>query len=214
MLRSRALRHLALLATAVAGVSCGDVTGSIGPDTEGYVKFTPTRSVVSSFALLPREARAKAVKWSSSHSPTDQTASAWIDASGGVLELPGSDFTMHIPQGALSSPTLITITSVAGPYVMYDMEPHGLQFQRPITAVQHLRNTAIYGSAEGNRVRSAYLSTGNHEVAPDGTASPDELQAATTLFYGRGDVADTHVWTLNHFSRWLLVSGVWVLVKD
>ncbi|HWL38690.1 MAG TPA: hypothetical protein VNO75_00500 [Gemmatimonadaceae bacterium] len=169
---------------------------------------------MSSFAVLSREARAKAVRWGRFHSRTDQTVSALIGPSGGVLELPGSDFTMIIPQGALSAPTRITVTSVASPFVMYDMEPHGLRFLKPVTAVQHLGNTATYRTSEGSGVRSAYLSDRDQEIDAYDTASPAELQAATTLFYGSDDVAETHVWTLNHFSRWLLVSGIWVLIKD
>lgn len=212
MLRSRAIRYLAIVVAAVISVSCGDFTGSTSPAVSGYTKFTPTKSVVSSFAMLPREARAKAVRWGRAHSRTKQIVSALIGPAGGVLELPGSDFTMSIPEGALATPTLITVTSVAGPYVMYDMEPHGLQFRKPVTAVQYLANTAAYRTKEGNSVRSAYLSDRNEGIDADDTASPAELQAATTLFYGREEIAETHVWTLNHFSRWLLVSGVWVIV--
>jgi hypothetical protein len=62
-------------------------------------------------------------------------------------------------------------------------------------------------------VRSAYLADRNDRISSDDTATPAELEAAVTLFYGAEPVAETHVWTLNHFSRWILISGVWVLVK-
>ncbi len=212
MLRSRALRYLALIVSAVASASCGDYTGSTGPDQVGYSQMIPTKTVISSFAYMPSTARAKAVRWGPSHSRTEQSVSASIGPEGGTLALNGSDFTLHIPAGALISPTTITVTSLAGPHVAYDMLPHGLQFRKPVTAVQDLGNTAGYGTSAGNAVRSAYLADWNDKIDAEDTASPAELQAATTLFYGADPVAETHVWTLNHFSRFILISGVWVKV--
>jgi hypothetical protein len=107
---------------------------------------------------------------------------------------------------------MITVTSLAGPHVAYEMQPHGLQFLRPVTAVQDLGNTASYRTAEGDAVRSAYLADHNDQIDADDTAAPAELQSATTYFYGAEPVAETHVWTFNHFSRFILISGVWVLV--
>jgi hypothetical protein len=121
---------------------------------------------------------------------------------------------MTIPEGALSAPTLITVTSKAGPHVVYEMQPHGLRFLKAVTAVQELRNTASYATREGDRVRVAYLADRNEKIEADDSASPAELEAATTLFYGVQPVAETHVWYLNHFSRYILISGVWVLVND
>ncbi len=212
MLRSRALRHVALLLSAVASVSCGDYTGSTGPATVGSSRILPTKTVMSSFAFVQDGLRAQAVRWADSHAMVEESVSALIGPAGGTLALPGSDFAMHIPKGALSAPTMITVTSVAGPYVTYDMQPHGLQFLRPVTAVQDLGNTAAYRTSAAATVRSAYLSDRNDQIGPDDMAAPAELQAATTLFYGADPVAETHVWTLKHFSRWILISGVMTLV--
>jgi hypothetical protein len=91
------------------------------------------------------------------------------------------------------------------------MLPHGLQFLRPVTAVQGLQNTATYGSVDGNAVRSAYLQEGRDGIDVDDSASPSELEAATT-YLDAARVAQTHVWVINHFSRYILISNVWVLV--
>ena len=211
MLRSRALRYFALV-SAVASASCGDYTGSTGPEPMGYSKIIPTKTVISSFAFMPPSTRARAVRWGPSHSRTEQTVSALVGPEGGTLALNGSDFTMYIPAGALSSPTMITVTSLSGSHVAYDMQPHGLQFLKPVTAVQDLGNTAFYHTSAGNAVRSAYLPPQNDQIDAEETASPAELQAATTFFYGADPVAETHVWTLSHFSRFILISGVWVQV--
>jgi hypothetical protein len=120
---------------------------------------------------------------------------------------------MTIPAGALGAPTEITIVARGGSFVVYDMLPHGLQFMVPVTAAQGLSTTATYGTTAGNGVRSAYLSPANEQIGLDGSASPVELEAATTYFYGAQPVAQTQVWILNHFSRYMLISGAWVLVN-
>ncbi|HEX9084031.1 MAG TPA: hypothetical protein VF836_04780, partial [Gemmatimonadaceae bacterium] len=60
----------------------------------------------------------------------------------------------------------------------------------------------------------AYLPVGSEQIGFDGSASPVEVEAATTYFYGAQPVAGTHAWILNHFSRYILISGVWVQVGD
>jgi hypothetical protein len=137
-----------------------------------------------------------------------------VGPEGATLDLPGSDFSMTIPAGALSAPTAITVTSRGGAYVVYDMLPHGLQFAFPVTATQGLTTTSSYGTSAGNSVRSAYVLQANEKVGFDGSVAPAELEAATTYFYGAQPVAQTQVWTLNHFSRYILISGAWVQVED
>jgi hypothetical protein len=121
---------------------------------------------------------------------------------------------MNIPAGALSTPTAITIVSRAGSYVVYDMLPHGLRFAVPLTATQGLSTVAGYGTSASDNIRSAYLSQANEQVAIDGSVSPVELEAATTYYYGAQPVAETHLWSVNHFSRYILISGAWVQVDD
>jgi hypothetical protein len=157
-------------------------------------------------------AKARAIRWAPAHSRVEQSASAVIGPDGGTLSLPGSDFTMNIPSGALSAPTTITVVSKSGAYVAYEMLPHGLQFLKPVTAVQGLQNTATYGTDAGNAVRTAYLPEGSDAIGVDDSASPSELEAATTYFSGPQQVAETHVWTINHFSRYILISNVWICV--
>jgi hypothetical protein len=117
---------------------------------------------------------------------------------------------MSIPSGALVEPLTITVVAKGGPHVAYEMLPHGLRFLKPVTAVQGLRTTAAYGTDAGNSVRSAYLPEGSESVDTDDSTSPSELEAAKTYFYGAQPVAETHVWLINHFSRYILISGVWV----
>lgn len=207
-----AFRYLALAVSAAAVISCGDYAGITSPSQSKLLP--PTRIVGASFAFVTGGSVAKAMKWAPSHSKVDQTVSAVVGPDGATLSLPGADFSMNIPAGALSAPTAITIVSRAGSYVVYDMLPHGLRFAVPVTAVQGLSTLAGYGTSASNSVRSAYLSQANEQVAFDGSVSPVELEAATTYYYGVQPVAETHSWIVNHFSRYILISGAWVQVED
>jgi hypothetical protein len=208
----RAFQYLALAVSAAAVLSCGDYAGVTSPTQPKLLP--PTRIVGASFALVAGGSIAKAVKWAPSHSKVDQTVSAVVGPDGATLSLPGADFSMTIPAGALSTPTAITIVSRAGPYVVYDMLPHGLRFAVPLTAAQGLSTIAGYRTSASSNIRSAYLSQANEQVALDGSVSPVELEAATTYYYGAQPVAETHLWTVNHFSRYILISGAWVQVDD
>ncbi|HEY8852152.1 MAG TPA: hypothetical protein VIM36_08225 [Gemmatimonadaceae bacterium] len=119
---------------------------------------------------------------------------------------------MNIPSGAPSAPTTITVVSKSGPHVAYEMLPHGLQFLKPVTAIQGLQNTATYGTDDGNAIRTAYLPEGRDGIDVDDSAAPSELEAATTYFGAAG--AESHVWIINHFSRYILISNVWVFVDN
>jgi hypothetical protein len=121
---------------------------------------------------------------------------------------------MNIPSGALSAPTTITVVAKSGLHVAYEMLPHGLQFLKPVTATQGLQNTATYGTDAGNAVRTAYLPEGQDGIDVDDSASPSELEAATTYYSGPQGVAETHVWIINHFSRYILISNLWVCVES
>lgn len=212
MFSHRVFRFLGLTVSAVAALNCGDLTSSTSPTQPK--QLPPTRIVGASFSLVAGGSIAKAVKWSPSHSRVDQSVSAVVGPEGTTLSLPGADFSMTIPAGALSAPTAITVTSRGGAFVVYDMLPHGLKFALPVTAVQGLTTTATYGKPAGNSIRSAYVSQANEQVGFDGSVSPAELEAATTYFYGAQPVAQTQVWILNHFSRYILISGAWVQVED
>jgi hypothetical protein len=205
----RAFHRLALAASAIVLLACGDFTRSTSPALS-QAKLVAVRS---SFSLVAGGSKARAVRWGPGHSRVEQTASAVIGPDGGTLSLPGSDFTMNIPSGALSAPTTITVVAKSGSHVAYEMLPHGLQFLKPVTATQGLQNTATYGTDAGSAVRTAYLPEGRDGIDVDDSVAPSELEAATTYF-GAAKVAESHVWVINHFSRYILISNVWTLVSD
>jgi len=71
----------------------------------------------------------------------DEVVSQVIGPWGGVIRLPNAGLTVSVPFGALSTATRITVTAPAGDLVGYHFEPHGLQFQLPVTVSQDLLST-------------------------------------------------------------------------
>jgi len=209
---SRILRGLIVTVGAVAGLACGDYSQPTSPAS--YKALPPTLIVRSSFTMLSSGTKARAVRWGPAHSTVEQSISAVIGPDGGTLSLPGSDFSMDIPSGALTAPTAITVIAKAGPHVAYEMLPHGLRFLKPVTAVQGLRNTAAFGPRAGGAFRAAYLPEGRENIALDDSADPSELEAGATYYYGSEPVAESQVWLMHHFSRYILISGVWTEVPE
>ena len=213
MLAQRVRRHLALTLSVLGALACGDYTSATSPAANP--KLLPSSSAASAaFSLVASGTKARAVRWSAEHSRVDQTVSAVVGPKGATLSLPGSDFSISIPAGALRTPTTIRVISRAGAHVVYDMLPHGLKFSKPVTAVQGLSTTAVYGTKEGSSIRSAYLPSDQEQIGLDDSAAPAELEAATTQFSADGRIAESHVWLLNHFSRYILISGVWIDIES
>jgi hypothetical protein len=214
MLGTRALRSFALASSAFFALSCGDPSQVNAPPLSTLKLLPAATRVTASFASLGTGTKAKAVRWGPAHSRVEQSVSAVVDADGATLLLPGADFSLTIPAGALSEPTAITVTAKAGPFVAYEMQPHGLRFMKPAIAAQGLRTTESYGTGTGNSVRTGYLPEGREDIDANDLAAPTEVEASTTILYGAKRVAESHEWILNHFSRYILISGVWVLVND
>jgi len=75
----------------------------------------------------------------------DEVVSQWVGRLGGIIRLPQAGLTVVVPIGAVERPTRITVTAPAGDLVGYDFQPHGLQFQRPLTITQDLLSTEGLG---------------------------------------------------------------------
>lgn len=86
---------------------------------------------------------------------SDISVSAVIGPDGGSIRINEAGGKIDIPAGALSEPTLITMTALAGPNVAYEFQPHGITFAQPVKIQQDLRTTwaSVYpqllGTAHG-----------------------------------------------------------------
>ncbi len=151
-----------------------------------------------------------AVNWSTGHTSGTYSTTGTITSKGGQLSIPKSDFTITFAAGAVSAPTAVTITSLSGSYVSYDMQPHGINFQAPVTVTQGLRNTAAGSmSIVLSTLKGVYIDN-NLSPANDGTIYPTELLKSVTYLVKDllGNlIPDRQTWQLNHFSRYMLASG-------
>jgi hypothetical protein len=212
MFAQRVRRHLALTLTVAGALACGDYTSATSPVSHPKL-LSPGQTTSAAFSVVVSGTKARAVRWGSKHSQVDQTVTSLVGPDGATLSLPGSDFSLTIPAGALRTPAYITVISRGGAHVVYDMLPHGLKFTKPVVAVQGLSNTAVYRTNSGASVRSAYLPPDREQIGLDDSAAPSELEASTTHFSADSHVAESHLWLLNHFSRYILISGVWVDIE-
>lgn len=217
MIRTRFFRSLLLVVTAVGVISCTDsiptqptapataqnglISGLLGTVTD----LLGAVIRVIGFQSNPDGIPVNAVKWASTHVNEVRTVSATIGLNGGSLSIPGSDFTITFPYGALSTPTTITITSDASGYVSYDMQPHGLTFRKPVIVTQKLRNTAVYGTPLAIDSFCAYFAKDLLDLS--GILQALEIETTTIFANPNTGLPEVETWQLNHFSRYMLASG-------
>ena len=146
-----------------------------------------------------------AVKWAPSHVNQVRSVSGTIGYYGGTLAIPGSDFTITFPRGALSATTSITITSDASGYVSYDMQPHGITFATPVIVTQKLKNTTVYGTSQAWNSFGAYFPQDLLDLS--GLLKASETTTTTIYAAPSGGVPAVETWQLKHFSRYMLASG-------
>lgn len=216
MLRSRLLRYAALGFLASLASSCADSGVPTAPGTSetlvapplpgspegndggGWIPIQPTAS--------PDGRSVKGVRWSASRTPVELSVTGTIGPAGGNLAIPGSDFIIHFPVGAVSSPTTITIQSKESPWVSYDMSPHGLVFAKPVYVMQALVNTTTYQTPGAFFLFGAYLADGNETVGPDDRATAAET-TPSFIYLDVNRIPTWSVWVITHFSRYMLASG-------
>lgn len=217
MLRSRFTRSLALVLTAFVAISCSDVAAPTAPAAPTQAQNGLLSGLVGTvtnvlgdvlkvvgFRTDPNGISVTGVKWADGHINEARTVSATIGYDGGTLSIPGSDFAITFPRGALYNATAITITSDASGYVSYDMEPHGLRFNKPVVVTQRLRNTEVYGTPLALNSFCAYFP--NDLLDLNGILKALEVET-TLIFAGSNGNAEFQVWQINHFSRYMLASN-------
>jgi hypothetical protein len=220
MIRSKFVRSVALVLSVSVALSCSDVspTGP-GPQVPATAQDGLISGLLGSVTGLlgsvlkvivgvvdPNGIEVRAVKWAPTHVNQVRTVSATIGYGGGTLAIPGSDFTITFPYGALASSTTITITSDASGYVSYDMKPHGLTFAKPVIVTQRLRNTSVYGTSEAWKAVGAYFP----QDLLDLSGILKALETTTTTIFANpsgGATPEVETWQLRHFSRYMLASG-------
>ena len=130
------------------------------------------------------------------------TASGVIGPRGGHIKIESAGIRVDFPRGAVSTPTLITVTAIRGNTVAYSFEPHGITFEQPVMIRQSLKNTVAWkdpGFAAA--LQGAYF----ERMLVD----PTETYARTLEHRGgklkdRGRMLE---FTIEHFSGYMVSTG-------
>jgi hypothetical protein len=189
------VRSLAIFAGAIIMASCSGAALS-GPNTD---RETLTAPVTEASKLDLR-----AVWWKTQYKDVIKVSQI-IDQSGGTISIPETGLTLSFPAGAVVAP--ITITVTADPqYVAYKMEPTGTQFLKGVTATQLLNTTTLSGSPLRSQLYAAYIADDSLNLS--GKVRVLEVEPGTTIFSVLSPLLpQAHVWTITHFSRYMLASG-------
>ena len=130
---------------------------------------------------------------------TSITVSKTIGSAGGTLSIPAAGVTVLVPQGALASSTVITMTARAGYLVAYDFAPHGITFAKPLSFTQSLSGTNV------TLLQVPFLKLGYY-------SDPSLLgKTVATVSELLGGTVNTLSWSfsskINHFSGYIVTCG-------
>jgi hypothetical protein len=201
---------LAVLVVASAAGACAD--------------SVPHGSLLSPTSLTPTFARIKAsdstlVLTTTAYSDTalvlkrftplaaDVSVSMVIGPDGGEIKLDEAGGKIDFPAGALTEPTLVTMTAFAGYDVAYDFQPHGITFAKPVKIQQAIAGTwaadypkllkGMHGSYYGTTLNEAWVDPGHYfaHIAENEIGYVDTNASQIKIFIG-------------HFSGYMFSCGV------
>ena len=201
-------RSLAVVAGAVIIASCSEA-GISGPNTNqeriaATASVQPPADPLLDHVTDVSKLDLKAVWWKKQHKDVIKVSKT-IDQSGGTISIPETGLTLSFPAGAVAAPVTITVTS-DDKYVAYKMEPTGTKFLKDVTATQLLNTTSIFGSPLRSQLYAAYIPDDNVKLS--GKVPVLEIEPGTTIFSVLSSLLpQAHVWTIRHFSRYILASG-------
>jgi len=208
MSRVGVFRSLAVIAGAVIIASCSEA-GISGPNTNqeriaATASVQPVADRLLDHVTDVSRLDLKAVWWKKQHKDVIKVSKT-IDQSGGTISIPETGLTLSFPAGAVAAPVTITVTSDAK-YVAYKMEPTGTKFLKDVTATQLLNTTSIFGTPLRSQLYAAYIPDDNVKLS--GKVPVLEIEPGTTIFSVLSSLLpQAHVWTIRHFSRYMLASG-------
>lgn len=131
------------------------------------------------------------------------SASAVIGAFGGHLSIPGAGLKVIVPPFALTSPTRITVTAVAGSQVAYEFQPHGIRFLVPLVVTQNLLGT----SAENGGMLTTGLRAGYFKSVSDLDPLSNTGLVSELLGVALNLSTKTATFPVFHFSGYLIATG-------
>lgn len=137
---------------------------------------------------------------------SDLSASAVIGPQGGSIKINAAGGKIEIPAGALSAPTTITMTALAGPNVAYEFQPHGTVFAQPVKIQQDLKVTwaSVYPSLL-QTAHGAYYDSSLDSTFVDSTKL---LMKVKEHELGYPDISASQIkFYIGHFSGYVVLCG-------
>lgn len=132
----------------------------------------------------------------------DITVSAVIGSAGGTLSLPQTGLTITVPAGAVSGPTLFSVTALHGQMVAYQFEPHGTKFAVPLQMAQDLGVLDAASLAKMSALSVGYFAD---QSALDDNDDQGQCSEYTAKML---DAANNRlVFWVKHFSGYMVSSG-------
>ncbi|HEX6628561.1 MAG TPA: hypothetical protein VF105_11415 [Gemmatimonadaceae bacterium] len=195
MLRLRLFRSFGSLVGALLIASCAapDLANPTAPLASGI----PTAADLSGPSL-------RAVSWKEPLAGP-VVVSKTINEFGGTISIPQTGLTIDFPAGAVSSAVTVTVTADAR-YVAYKMEPAGTQFGKDVRVTQALSATSLSSLPLGSSLYAAYIADDGVDLS--GILPVLEILPSNTVFSLLPPlVPQVEVWSIRHFSRYILASG-------
>jgi hypothetical protein len=195
-MRLRAFFLVLLLGSAAVAACTDSREAPFGAGAEASFSRAPGSPALTSVKVLKRLDPLAA--------PISVTQS--IGNEGGRISIPEAGIQVDIPSKAIAGlgkkeTVDITVTALRGRKVAYEFEPHGLQFKKPVRIIQDTRVTTEENHPSSSLPQGAYFP--DPSLLGDSTASVSEFQATDVDRHGH-----KIVWSIEHFSGYLLASGV------
>jgi hypothetical protein len=190
----------------VAFAKGGNGNGKANGPKTGTTSTSSTDSLVAYLATLPDtlSRTAQPVVGMKRLAPLTgtQTASATIDANGGMVELPTAGAYLWVPPGAVSAATTFSITALPGKAAAYDFQPAGAVFAIPLVLIQ---DKAFLDPTIPTGFNTAALGYFGSEADVDQTtANATASQLRLPLSFSTAQYVAFPVW---HFSGYIVSWG-------
>ena len=189
-MRSAGAVLVGAVATALVISACTD-SGVTAP-------AAPVASAQSSSNLLGLQAIAPITR--NTPLAEDVSWSFTVGSGGATSSNSAVGLTIHVPSGAVSSPTTITVTALQGSLVAYGFAPHGLQFARKVTLTQKLNGTSVANQLLP-MLSGAYFAS-DEPILSGGLALVTEVLSGLV-----NPLLKQFSFPIEHFSGYLVASG-------
>lgn len=189
-MRARFVR-IAVVTLSAALAACGHTDSPMGVSRPAVPTGAASHLLLSSATTVTPLARTTPLA-------APITVTKTIGLLGGTIAIPQAGVTVVVPSLALTSPTTISVTALAGSNVAYEFAPHGITFNVPLVMTQSLVGTQ---AASGGSVNPLSLFVGYFPNSSNTTSVTELLGVNLNLL---GQVATTTLW---HFSGYIYASG-------